>query len=264
MVLQNGGNEMMSRRVIAMLANALLLSLCAAQKVSPSTSEIQQLLLGDQADRGAGPPSVAGKKRIVSPEQLAANDRARRKRVRELLDQGVLQSGADFSAAAVIYQHGEKPDDYLLAHVLAMIALAKGDQPGRGIAAATLDRYLQSVGQPQVFGTQYLTRGYAKYLESRRVSSATLDKGQGQAAEEVTKNQPESHENKPNTRTGVPSKQDAREWTEFVQTPYNPSLIDDPVRSLFCVPGIEQQKQNLASMNAGEEVSEKPIAGCSH
>lgn len=34
---------------------------------------------------------------------------------------------------------------------------SKGDAGAVWIAAATLDRYLQSVGKPQIYGTQFLT-----------------------------------------------------------------------------------------------------------
>jgi hypothetical protein len=65
----------------------------------------------------------------------------------------------DFREASFIFQHGSQPDDFLMAHILAMAALAKGDQESRWIAAATLDRYLHSIGQKQVFGTQYRSGG---------------------------------------------------------------------------------------------------------
>jgi hypothetical protein len=59
------------------------------------------------------------------------------------------------SRAAFIFQHGQKPDDYLYAHVLATTALGKGFEPAKWLSAATLDRYLRSVKQPQIFGTQF-------------------------------------------------------------------------------------------------------------
>ena len=49
----------------------------------------------------------------------------------------------------------------LLAHTLALVASAKGDQGAAWIAAATLDRYLQSIRRPQIYGTQFLTSGAA-------------------------------------------------------------------------------------------------------
>jgi hypothetical protein len=61
----------------------------------------------------------------------------------------------DFREASFIFQYGSQPDDFLMAHILAMAALAKGDQESRWIAAATLDRYLHNTSQKQVFGMQY-------------------------------------------------------------------------------------------------------------
>ena len=37
--------------------------------------------------------------------------------------------------------------------------LAKGDDRGIWLSAAALDRYLQEIGRPQVFGTQYRRNG---------------------------------------------------------------------------------------------------------
>ena len=69
----------------------------------------------------------------------------------------------------MIFQHGTKPEDYLLAHVLATAALRKGGAPlAPGLVAATLDRYLQSIGQPQVFGTQFLSVGYSELLMHKK------------------------------------------------------------------------------------------------
>ena len=73
--------------------------------------------------------------------------------MKQMLDQGLLHSGNDFHAAAFVFQHGDVPNNYLLAHVLAMAAQAKEQVPNAGwIAMATLDRYLQKVGQAQVMG----------------------------------------------------------------------------------------------------------------
>lgn len=88
---------------------------------------------------------------------LGAEDAARLKRTRALLDAGALDTGEDYYHAAFIFQHGGKPDDYLLAHALAVASAARGHPQAAWIAAATLDRYLQTVGQKQVFGTQFKT-----------------------------------------------------------------------------------------------------------
>lgn len=90
--------------------------------------------------------------------QVARDDDARLGRTRVLLDTGALNSGTDFFHAAFIFQHGGASANYLLAHSLAMVAIARGRADATWIASATLDRYLQSVGQKQVLGTQFQTR----------------------------------------------------------------------------------------------------------
>lgn len=89
-------------------------------------------------------------------KQVAEEDAARRVRVHTMLEQGLLHTGADFERASFIFQHGHTPDEYLLAHTLAMIAVSKGDSSAIWVASATLDRYLQSIGKPQIFGTQFV------------------------------------------------------------------------------------------------------------
>lgn len=82
-------------------------------------------------------------------------DTQRRELVHKLLNDGKVQTGEDYYHAAVVYQHGQTPRDYLLAHVLATTSVAKGYKDGLWLQAATLDRYLQSIKQPQIFGTQF-------------------------------------------------------------------------------------------------------------
>lgn len=100
-------------------------------------------------------------RRSFSPDkdwgEIARQDAERRVRTRELLDTGRLTTGPDFYAAAFIFQHGDKPEDYLLAHALAVRALGLGMENAEWIAAATLDRYLHSIDREQIYGTQYRT-----------------------------------------------------------------------------------------------------------
>jgi hypothetical protein len=74
-----------------------------------------------------------------------------------MIDARQLHTAEDYRGAALVFQHGSQPDDYLLAHSLAVVAASKGDKIGLWLTAATLDRYLQSQKQPQIYGTQYLT-----------------------------------------------------------------------------------------------------------
>ena len=113
----------------------------------PPNTEIVAIFAADQADRQQfGSIDWA----VVGPR-----DEARRTRVRQMLDEGLLRAADDYYYAAMVYQHGEAPEDYLLAHALAMAAQAAGRPDAAWTAAATLDRFLQHVDRAQIFGTQY-------------------------------------------------------------------------------------------------------------
>lgn len=84
-----------------------------------------------------------------------AGDARRGEQVRRLIRDGQVQSGEDYYYAAFIFQHGQKPADFIFAHVLAVTAVSKGFHGAMWLSAATLDRYLHSIKQPQIFGTQY-------------------------------------------------------------------------------------------------------------
>lgn len=70
-----------------------------------------------------------------------------------------MQSGDDYFHAAFVYQHGDGPDSYLTAHALALVAVARCRSDATWIAAASLDRYLQAIGKPQIYGTQFMKQG---------------------------------------------------------------------------------------------------------
>jgi hypothetical protein len=93
------------------------------------------------------------------------DDRLRRARTQSLLDEGKLSSADDFYHAAYIFQHGDLPEDCLKAHAIAVVAAALGKTEAAWIAAATLDRYLQRIGQPQVYGTQYVQEGGSPWTQ---------------------------------------------------------------------------------------------------
>ena len=130
---------------------------------------VHQLFIQDQADREA----PGGDLTKLDWSKIGLRDETRRERVRALLDAGQLRTGSDFREASFIFQHGSQPDDFLMAHILAMAALAKADQESRWIAAATLDRYLHNISQKQVFGTQY-RRGVSEPMTQEPVNRALV------------------------------------------------------------------------------------------
>jgi hypothetical protein len=120
-----------------------------AQAANPADHpELAQLYQADQQDREASPAKMDW-------QNVAPRDAARRQRVRALISEGAVRTGKDFERAAMVFQHGDTPDDILYAHVLAVTAIAKGNLNARWLAAASLDRYLHRLNQPQIFGTQF-------------------------------------------------------------------------------------------------------------
>ena len=222
------------------LAPALSLIWCMAsiahgqlqQEQAAKIPLMRQLYVQDQRDRGvllsdsgeAIKPDTGAK----PPERPQGNtmlvrDAERRKKVHSLLADGLVVTAQDFHDAAFIFQHGDIPDDYLLAHILAIEAVVKGDTSSKWIAAATLDRYLQSIGQKQVFGTQYLNEQYLYYLQHSK--DADL-------AEKI--------------KTIA---------TDVTQQPYNDQLMPDALRADFCVPELKRQAAAVQEANSSKDHS---------
>ena len=131
---------------------------------SQDIPELRKIFLDDQRDRGNDPLpefDAQGKELpkkiwpVLADEAISRHDDERRARVHELLHADKIQTGQDFWFAAMVFQHGQNPEDYLLAHVLASTAVAKGNRNGLWLAVASLDRYLLSVRKKQIYGTQF-------------------------------------------------------------------------------------------------------------
>jgi hypothetical protein len=179
----------------------------STQNAAPTTaavSRVHQLEIEDQSENPGN----------ISATEYYRHGDARRAEVRKLLEEGKITSGEDFSDAALIFQHGQTPEEFLFAHVLAVEALIRGGSADKWLAAATLDRYLQAVNRPQVFGTQY-----------------PGDKSAGNAP-------------KPQVDPRVMN-------IQRTQQPYDAKLLPDSVRQDFCVPDASQQEKNLAIFNTG-------------
>jgi TPR repeat protein len=107
--------------------------------------ELRAIYEQDQADRMGAPPV-----------DVLERDRARRERVEAIVASGVLQTADDYFHAAMIFQHGERPEDPWRAYELAQRAAALGHMAGRWLVAAAYDRWLLRQGKPQKYGTQYI------------------------------------------------------------------------------------------------------------
>jgi len=144
-----------------LLAIALAVALAApafAQEGAPPADnpEMEAIFAADQEVRKDLEAVLAGGREGAL--RIHAADAVRRQQVRTLLESGSLRTARDFYTAGLVFQHGDTPEDYLMAHTLALAALGEGSAESPWLAAATLDRYLHAIGQPQIYGTQTMIR----------------------------------------------------------------------------------------------------------
>ena len=135
--------------IVGALVNSIAYAREAAGTLEKDNEELARLYKEDQADREPkdGKPIDWA---VVGPR-----DRAREDRVKALYSQDKIKTANDYYNAAMVLQHAQKPDDYLLAHELCVVSISKGRQDSRWLAAATEDRFLMNIGRPQRFATQY-------------------------------------------------------------------------------------------------------------
>jgi hypothetical protein len=121
----------------------------AAESPAGDDVEVTRLCAEDQADRQPQPGEA------IDWKAVGPRDAARLARIKELYRAGSLHSGPDFHHAALVLQHGNDPEDFLLAHELCVVAVAKGEQDALWLCAASEDRFLMNIARPQRFATQY-------------------------------------------------------------------------------------------------------------
>ncbi len=129
----------------------LLLASASGAFASESNAKLQATRDADQAERASGLLRQDWK-------LLVKHDMERQARVRELLSDGSVVTATDYYNAALVMQHGQSVNDYRLANALASIAaqLDPENADAKWLAAATWDRLLESMKQPQWYGTQFV------------------------------------------------------------------------------------------------------------
>jgi len=148
---------MTGRFVIPLGALACALALAAAdQKPSQKqlSRELAELHRADQEDQAGWT--------MEGDAEFSRRQTVRRDRVMEIIEMGMLAGPKDYDHAAILLQHGNGPEDFLLAHALSIPVGVEKLPFGRFMTAATLDRYLMVSGFGaerghsglQIFGTQ--------------------------------------------------------------------------------------------------------------
>jgi hypothetical protein len=130
----------------------LSIQTCAANTKGPCDSsiyeqrakELQQIVKADQDAR----------KSMPLPAGTEVADLKRRMRVGEIFGEGCFKTAADFSAAALVYQHGNVPEHFFQTFIWSKRAVELGDESQKRLMAMGLDRYLVSSGKKQLFASQ--------------------------------------------------------------------------------------------------------------
>lgn len=143
-------------RSIALAACALALSASTARAqkkdAKPSQKEISRELeeLYDSDHQDQADPNW----NEATDLEYSRRQKIRRDRVMEIVEAGMLAGLQDWDRAALLLQHGQSADDFLLAHILAIPGGIADTPFGRFLCAATLDRFLHTTGRAQIFTTQ--------------------------------------------------------------------------------------------------------------
>jgi hypothetical protein len=96
--------------------------------------------------------------RMGTPEYTAMRERDTLRRLRAAAIVSALEApeAADLYHAALLFQHGDEPQDAWRAYQLAREATERGEGRARWLTAAAYDHWLMYQSKPQKYGTQYV------------------------------------------------------------------------------------------------------------
>lgn len=112
-------------------------------KQEARSKELQEIYAADQADRH--PPY---------PPDISFRDRARRIRVGQIFGEGCINTPKDYNAAAIVFQHGDRPDHFFQTFIFSKRAVELGDVMQKRNMALGIDRYLVNTNHRQLFASQ--------------------------------------------------------------------------------------------------------------
>jgi hypothetical protein len=113
------------------------------------SDELQQIVNMDQEDRQNWQQMAPAQ--IV---EVAKRDLARRMRIGEIFGEGCISSAADYAAAALVFQHGDRPDHSYQTFLWSKRGVELGDAKQKRLMALGLDRYLVNMKKRQLFASQ--------------------------------------------------------------------------------------------------------------
>ena len=146
----------MLKTVLLIAATALAIG-CVGEEQSSlvevaDNTELRELYKKDQAERSG---------ETIDWSVLNVADSLRRIRVMEIKEEGGIKTANDYHHAAMVFQHGSDTTAIGYAYRFAKEAVRiDADHEGaKWLMAAAWDRQKMYAGEPQWYGTQYVTDG---------------------------------------------------------------------------------------------------------
>lgn len=98
----------------------------------------------------------------ITWHEILKRDSLRRKKVDGILNSIKIKTGKDYLNAAKIFKYGNDSINQLKTISLIKKAIQLDSTINKLLLAETTDRYLLSIGKPQIYGTQFYKEAYNK------------------------------------------------------------------------------------------------------
>lgn len=135
-------------------------------KYQQRSAEIQMIVDLDQKDRSSN---------TVTPE-VQKRDRNRRQRIGAIFGEGCFKTSKDYANAALVFQHGDRPDHFFQTFIWAKRAVELGNSTQKRLMALAIDRYLVNIGHKQLFASQAYKEGDSSCWCLQEVESSFPEK----------------------------------------------------------------------------------------
>lgn len=124
-----------------------------SQNIKVDNLELIEIYKNDENDR---------KNHNITWLEIIKKDSLRRKRVDVILNSNEIKTSKDYMNAAMIFKSGNDSINYLKTITLMKEAIKLDSTVNKLPLAEITDRYLLSIGEPQIYGTQFYKEAYNK------------------------------------------------------------------------------------------------------
>ena len=155
------------KKIVLILLSLGIMTIAYSQDKPKDNQELIEIYKNDQADRLTD---------NIDWEIVSKKDSLREVRIYQLLDSNIVQTSLDYHNAAMIFQHGGDSTAYGMAVKLMRKSIELDSTANKWLLAAAIDRYLLSIDEPQIYGTQYQKFGSEPWqlgkMDTTKISDA--------------------------------------------------------------------------------------------